>query len=760
MSSIGKSVPRVDGVAKVCGQAMYVDDYWDKDMLYGGVLRSNCANGLVKKIDTSRAKALSGVEAVVTYADVPAHRFTTAGHPFHMEGNQRDIPDRQILTQRVRYWGDEIAAVVAVDELTATEALRLIEVEYEEYEPVLTIEDALKAGAPEIHAKTGNIIGESEFHLGDLDKAFSASPFVFEGDYKTSMVQHCAMENHSAYAYIDNNNKIVVVTSTQIPHLCRHLVGRALGVPVGRIRVIKPYVGGGFGGKQDVVVEPLAAFLTTVVHGRPVRVRLSREEYFIASRVRHAMNFSLKTGVTREGIILAQDITAKANNGAYASHGHTVVANSGEKLRSLYRQQAISFHATTVYTNMPVAGAMRGYGIPQIKFAQECHMDDMAEKLGLDPIDFRLRNLHEEGYIDPLTGNCAESNGLRECLTRGRELMGWDEKRALYRDQTGSIRRGVGVACANYATGTFPHSLEAAGARIVLNEDGSVELQVGAAEIGQGSDTVLAQMAADIIGLPVGLVYVSSCQDTDVSPFDCGAYASRQTYVSGMAVRKAATEIKSKVLQYVSSLTDRPVDSLDLMDGWIVLRHNGSRLMPLAEAALDSFYNQVLFAPITAEVAYNARANALSYVCTFVDLEVDLPVGVTTIRKIFNVHDAGRIINPALASGQVHGGVSMGLGYALYEQMLFDPATGKPLNNNLLDYKLMTILDTPEIGAEFVQTYEPSGPFGNKSLGEPPVIPVAPAVRNAIFAATGVKFNELPMNPQRLVKQFKAVGLI
>ena len=760
MQSIGKSVRRVDAVAKVRGMADYVDDIFVKDMLQVKVFRSTIASGWVKRLDVSKARAMPGVVAVVTYEDVPQHTFPTAGHPYNKDPKHQDVADRHLLTRRVRLYGDEIAAVIAVNELTAVKALRLIEAEYEQYEPILTVEAALREGAVEIHEGTKNIIAQSEYQLGDLSEAFAQADEIFEDEFSTSMVQSCAMENHSAYAYMDGSGRIVVCTSTQIPHICRRVVGQALGIPWGRVRVIKPCVGGGFGSKQDVVVEPLVAFLTTVVGGKPVKLALTREETFIASRVRHAIHFKFKTGVKKDGAIVARDLTAVSVNGGYASHGHAIVDNSGEKFRHLYNQQAIKFEATTVYTNMPSAGAMRGYGVPQVMFVLDCHMEDIARALRLDPLEFRLKNLNKAGYTDPLLGIVAHTNGLPECIARGRQLIRWNEKKAMRRQQTGSKRRGLGMACFCYTAGTYPLNLEIAGARMVMNQDGSVQLQVGAVEIGQGSDTVFSQMAAETIGIPVDMVHLISEQDTEITPFDTGAYASRQTYISGMAVKKAAAEIKAKALRYCEFMTGASPQALDIVDAWIVYQHNGARIMPLSEVALDSYYNIAQATPFTADVTNSAGAKSLSYGCTFTEVEVDLATAKVEVLEIYNVHDSGKIINPQLAEGQVHGGVSMGLGYALYEQMVFDPGTGKPLNNNFLDYKMLTTMDTPEIGVGFVETDEPTAPYGNKSLGEPPIMSPAPAIRNAILDATGIKFNELPMNPHRLFERFKAAGLI
>lgn len=760
MKSVGTSVRRVDGTAKVTGAAKYVDDFFERDMLYARIFRSTIANGWVKRIDVGKARALPGVEAVLTFEDAPQHPYPTAGHPYSTDPNHQDVADRRILNQRIRLYGDEIAAVVAADELTAAKALELIDVEYELYEPILTAEQALKEGAVEIHQGTKNIIKKSNYHLGNVNEAFARADYIFEDEFMTSTVQHCAMENHSAYAYINSEGRIVIYSSTQIPHICRRIVGQALGISWGRIRVVKPYVGGGFGSKQDVVVEPLAAFLTTAVHGRPVKVELSREETFIATRVRHAINFKFKTGVGKDGAITAGEMKVTSNNGGYASHGHSIAGKCGATFRHLYDLGSTKFEGATVYTNLPTAGAMRGYGAPQVIFAMECHMDNIARELNLDPIEFRLKHLNKIGYADPMGGLVSYTNGLPECLARGRELIRWDEKKAKYQKQKGAKRRGLGVACFSYGTGTYPNGMEIAGARIVLNQDGSLQLMVGATEIGQGSDTVLSQMAAETMGIPMEMVHLISQQDTELSPFDTGAYASRQTYISGMAVKKAAEEIKAKVLERVRVMTDIPAAALDIAEAMIVYKHNGKIVMPLAHVALDSYYNQVSAAPITADVTNNARVNALAFGCTFAEVEVDIATGKVEVLEIINIHDSGKIINPQLAAAQIHGGMSMGLGFALYEQMLFEPKTGMPLNNNLLDYKLMTVMDTPDLEVEFIETDEPTAPYGNKALGEPPTVSPAPAVRNAILDATGVKVDELPMNPQRLFEKFKGAGLI
>ncbi|GFN22110.1 xanthine dehydrogenase molybdenum-binding subunit XdhA [Thermanaeromonas sp. C210] len=760
-SIVGESVKRVDAVAKVTGKAKYTGDFLERDMLVGKILRSPHAHAIVKNIDVSKAKALPGVEAVLTYRDVPANKFATAGHPYALDPAHRDKEDRTILTNKARFVGDAVAAVVATDELVAQEALKLIEVEYEVLEPLLTPEAAMREGAPLIHEDCPrNIVSSAGYEIGNIEEAFKESDYIFEEEFETSIVQHCQLENHISIAYVDSDGRIVIITSTQIPHIVRRIVGQALGIPWGRVRVIKPAVGGGFGSKQDVCLEPLAAAMTLAVGGRPVKLELSREECMIDTRTRHAIKYKIKTGVAKDGKLVGMHITAISNTGAYASHGHSILMAGGSKFRILYPMKALKYDAYTVYTNLPVAGAMRGYGSPQITYAVECHLENIARKLNMDPIELRRKNLVQVGYVDPLNGNVVRSCGIRECIDKGKELIKWDEKKARYQNQTGTKRRGVGMACFSYASGTYPAGQEIAGARIVLNQDGSVQLQLGATEIGQGSDTVFAQMTAEILGIPVDMVHVISTQDTDVSPFDTGAYASRQSYITGMAVKKAALEVKGKILDFVFKMTGIPAQALDIKDCNIVYKHSGEAVMPLAEVALRTYYDLSSAHPITSDTSNNARVNAFTFGVTFAEVEVDVRTGQIEVVEIYNVHDSGKIINPQLAEGQVHGGVSMGIGYALMEQMLFDEKTGKPLNNNLLDYKLPTIMDIPEIGVAFVETFEPTGPFGNKSLGEPPVIPVAPAIRNAVLDATGVAFNRIPMNPQRVFEKFKEAGLI
>lgn len=758
---IGNSVNRLDAVAKVTGKAKYADDFSERDMLVGKVLRSPYAHAIVKNVDSSKAMALPGVEAVIWHKDLPKIQFPTAGHPYSLDPAHRDIADRFMLAEKARFVGDGVAAVIAVDELTAEKALKLIEVEYEILPHVINPEEAIKEGAPVIHdERPNNVISSFGGQYGDIEKNLKEEEYVFEDVYETAIVQHCAIENQTAYAYVDSNDRIVIVSSTQIPHIVRRIVGQALGMSWGKIRVIKPVIGGGFGNKQDVIIEPLVAAMSLAVSGKPVRLALTREEVFIDTRTRHAMKITLKTAVSKDGKLKGIYVKNISNNGAYASHGHSIAMSSSSKFRPLYDFESVKFEPKTVYTNLPAAGAMRGYGVPQMCFALESHIEDVARKLNIDPIKFREQNLINVGWMDPLTKNVVRTFGIPQCIEKGKEMIKWDEKIEKYKNQTGEKRRGLGMACFSYLSGTHPVGLELAGARIVMNQDGSVQLQVGATEIGQGSDTVFAQMVAEVLGISVDMVHVIVEHDTDVTPFDTGAYASRQSYVAGAAVKKAATEVREKVLAIVKRKTGLNADCLDLIDCQVVDKATGKSVCSLEEVAMESYYDRVHAAPITSDISENVRMNAAAYGVTFTEVEVDIKTGKIEVVEIYNVHDSGIILNHKLAEGQVHGGVSMSLGYALTEQMQFDQKTGKCLNNNLLDYKLQTILDTPTIGHAFVELYEPTSSFGQKSLGENTTISPAPAIRNAVLNATGVAINKLPMNPQAVFEKFKEAGLL
>ena len=761
--AVGDKMKRVDAYEKVTCGAKYTSDLAPQGTLIAKVVRSTIANGLVKSFDLAEALKVPGVVKIVTCFDVPDICFPTSGHPWSVEEAHQDVADRKLLNRRVRIYGDDIAAVVAEDEVAAARAARLIRVEYEEYETVITVEQAMAEGAPVIHEeKPDNVLAHSSFKVGSGEFSKAAEEpgvSVLDTYYDTQTVQHCHIEVPVSFAYMEHD-KIVVVSSTQIPHIVRRVTGQALGVPWGKVRVIKPYIGGGFGNKQEVLYEPLNAFLTTQVGGRPVKLELTREETLACTRVRHAIRFHIQAAVRKDGRLVARKFTAWSNQGGYASHGHAIVANAANMFKQLYQdEKVLESEAYTVYTNIASGGAMRGYGIPQSDFATECMVDDLAAMIGMDPLEFRLKNCMQEGYEDPHTHVVFLSYGLKQCMEKGRDAIRWAEKRRAYENQTGPVRRGVGMAIFCYKTGVYPISLETASCRMILNQDGSIQVQMGATEIGQGADTVFTQMAAQSTGITEDRIYIQTVQDTDVTPFDTGAYASRQTYVSGKALKKTGALLKERILSYASYLLNMSAEVLDIENNCVVEAESRKPLLSMEELATEAFYSLDQAVHITAEVSNQCKENTFSSGACFAEIEVDIPLGKIRVLNIINVHDSGTLINPKLAEAQVHGGMSMGLGYALSEQLLYDKS-GRPLNDNLLDYKLPTAMDTPDLHVDFVEIADPTGPFGNKALGEPPAIPVAPAIRNALLHATGVAVNSLPLEPQKLVEHFKKAGLI
>jgi xanthine dehydrogenase molybdenum-binding subunit len=764
---VGQSIPRVDGWEKVSGRAKYTEDLVDRNALVAKVLHATIANGLVLGMDTGEAEKVPGVVKIVTCFDVPDIPFPTAGHPWSTDPAHQDPTDRKLLNRRVRLYGDDIAAVVAEDEVIAARALRAIKVEYEEYPVMLNPEEAMREGAPLLHEGVPrNILRHTTVTDGDFEAAIAEEGLIaVEGVYETPIVQHCHIEGVVSWAYMENG-RIVVVASTQIPHIVRRIVGQALGIPWGQVRLIKPYIGGGFGNKQDALYEPLNAFLTTQVGGRLVKLELSREEVFSGTRVRHGEKIHLRSWLRPNGRLVARSYTAWSNQGAYGSHGHGIVAKGTNVFRQLYQdEKARKADIYTVYTNTAAAGAMRGYGTPQAVFAIESHIEDIARQLQMDPLEIRFLNLMPLGYQDPFSKNVNRFDSFRQCVEQGKAYIKWDEKRRLYRNQTGPLRRGVGMSLFWYNTAVWPISIEISSCRMALNQDGSIQVQLGETEIGQGADTAFTQMTADALGIPWRKVHVISVQDTDITPFGTGAYGSRQTYVGGAAINQVALMLKEKILRYAAAYTGIPAAQLDLAEGNIVSVGGedgaaGRVLMDLGELATETLYSTERAEHLTAESTAQVKTNAYSFGCAFAELEVDIPLGKIRLIDLINCHDCGRLINPQLAAGQVHGGMSMAIGFGLYEQMLYDPKTGKLLNGNLLDYKLPTILDHPRLEAAFVENAEPTSPFGTKALGEPPTVPGAAAIRNALLHATGVAVNRIPLTPHVLFEEFKKAGLL
>ena len=758
---VGKSMIRVDAYEKATGRAKYTDDLCDRSALVAKILHATIAHGFVKSIDTSEAEQIPGVVKVITCFQVPGFKFPTAGHPWSTDPHHQDVADRLLLTRHIRFYGDDIAVVVAEDEVAAMQGVRALKVEYEELPFVLDVQQAMEDDAPQLHEEyPHNILAHTDFHKGDYKKAIQEPGLIkVEGWYDTPTVQHCHIENHNCFAYEDAG-RVVVVSSTQIPHIVRRIVGQALGIPWGKVRLIKPYIGGGFGNKQDALYEPLCAYLTTQLGGRLVKIECSREETFVCNRVRHAIRSHIVSWVRPDGTFAARKLECFSNQGAYASHGHGIVAKGMGAFPQMYPCDNVECDAYTVFTNRPVAGAMRAYGIPQAMFANESNIDDVAKAIGMDPVAFRYKNVMPQGYVDGFSKNENYYDSFRECMDKGAAYLHYAEKRKRYDNQTGPVRRGVGAALFWYNTAVWPISLESASCRMVLNQDGSLQFQTGETEIGQGCDTAYSQMVADAVGIPFEDVHVVTNQDTDITPYGTGAYASRQTYVGSFSIMQTGRALRERILNAAHEVTRMPVSNLDLKDGKLIRISDGRELMTLGELSTQVLYSLEYSQHLTAETTAQIKSNAYSFGCSFAEVEVDIPMCKVKLLDIVNVHDCGTLINPALAEAQVHGGMSMAIGYGLSEQLLFDEKTGKPLNNNLLDYKLSTFMDHPDLEAEFVENPEPTSPYGVKALGEPPAITGAPAIRNAILQATGVAVDQVPITPHVLFEKFKEAGLI
>lgn len=777
LREVGRPVKRVDAYDKVTGRAMFADDLCPKPCLEARILHSTIGNGRMLSIDTAEAEKVPGVVAVYTCFDVPDRPYPVAGHPWYADSHaeKRDLSDRKLLDDRIRIYGDNIAVVVAEDTVACDRALRKIKVEYEEWPVVYDPKESLKGTEhPVQDIKPDNLVAHTCALTSPEDLARHGYKTVDDAindpayhriaiRTETGEQSQVHIETCTSFCYMEGG-KIVCVASTQIPHIMRRVIGQALGIPWGDVRVIKPYIGGGFGTKQDIHYEPLNAWICQQLGGRCVRLELSREELFWDTSGRQPKSFDVEASYGDDMLLHARSIRGWSNTGGYIHHGHALVLNSVNSFRWLYHTNEVASRseAWTVYTNGPHTGAMRAYGVPEGVWTAECLMGDIAHDNGWDGVEFRLKNCIREGFVDEFTPGgavAAHTCTLPQCVERGKEWICWDEKKREYANETGPIRHGVGVAFFVYKTAVAPFALETATSRVTLNQDGTVQLQMGATEIGQGADTVFSQMAAEAIGIDTEDVHIVSFQDTDVAPYDAGAYASRQTYVSGTAVKKAGLELREKILAFAHRLYPAAGENLDLRDH-AIWDAAGRQVCTLASLALEAYYNVDANDQLSAYATANIHTNAIATGCTFADVTVDMPLGQVTVNRIVSVQDNGRLINPKLVEQQAHGGMGQSIGFALSEEVQVDPRTGRVLNDTLLDYKIPTMMDLPDLKADFVESDDPTGPYGNKAVGETPIISPAPAIRDAVLDATGVKFYHMPMTPQRLVEGFKREGLI
>ncbi len=747
--AVNRRALKVDGLKLARGEAQYTDDLEISGLLHAKILASPHAHARIRSINASAARALPGVRAVLTHHDVPRVAHTTAG-----QSPPEPSPyDRFVLDAKVRYVGDRVAFVAADTPKIASQALDLIRVEYEVLPAVLDFERAMDPGAPIIHDEpdvsgihdaSRNLAAHVEMRVGSVEQGFADSDLVVEGTYYVPQVQQCALEPHVTITWLDEDGTLIVRTSTQVPFHLRRLLAQIFGLPEARIRVIKPRVGGAFGGKQEMVTEDACAALTLAT-GRPVRLELTRHEEFWGSRSRHAMRVHLKTGVRQDGAIVAQQMTVLSNTGAYGAHGKTVTGNTGKKVLPLYRAEHLRFSYDVVYTNLPVAGAYRGYGAPQGFFPLESHMDVVAEALGMDPVEFRRKNMVRVGDTDPLAPHGGytqvfRSCGLAECLDRVTAAIGWSEKRS--RPGTGRFRRGVGIACAMQGSGVA--NVDWGAATLKLNEDGSFNLLVGATDLGTGSDTILCQIAAETLGVSTQDIVIYS-SDTGMTPFDVGAYASSTTYVSGEAVRRAAAAVRQQLLEMAADLWECPPELIGIEDRTV--RGPRGKSMPLRDLAMHALYK--VKRQVGATESHCAPESPPPFLAQAAAVEVDMETGAVRVLQMVTAVDLGRAINPALAEGQVEGAMAQSLGYALSEEMVFGP-DGRLRNPTFLDYKIMTAEDMPRLETILVETEEPSGPFGAKSVGEVPMNATAPAIANAISDAIGIRFRRLPITAERV----------
>lgn len=775
LQQVGKPRPKVDANKLIQGKPAFADDVEMRGMLTAKVLWSPHPHAIIKSIDVSRARALPGVHAVLTHEDLPRVAYTTAGQSHPEPGPH----DNYSLDYKVRYVGDRVAMVAAETEAIAIQALNLIEVEYEMLPAVFDPRESMKPGAPVLHDepeswhiedKERNLAAMIEWELGSVEDGFARADHVFERTYYSPKVQQTPIETHVVVTWWDEDDRLIIRTSTQVPFHVRRILAPVLGLDEKRIRVIKPRIGGGFGVKQEVLIEDVAAHLT-IVTGRPVRFEYTREEEFFTSRSRHPMYITMKTGVTNDGRIVANEMYALSDTGASGSHAMTVAGNTGHKAMALYNAPNIKFHADIVYTNTPPSGAYRGYGVPQGFWAVEPHMEWICREMGFDPLEFRLQNAIKTGDMHPVSKAWSEGRealpeyirtcGLEECVHQGAAAIRWNERfgQEEWRQVLGKphLRRGIGMA--TVMQGTAIPRLDMGAASIKLNDDGSFNLLVGATDLGTGSDTVLTQIAAEVLGCEI-TDFITYSSDTDFTPFDKGAYASSTTYISGRATQIAAEQVAeqmravaAKILNKDSDEEVRPED-LKLRDR-AVWAPDG-RQVSHRDIALNSLHHEDQH-QIMGIGSYVSPESPPPFAAQYVTVTVDTETGQITVDEMVMAVDGGVIINPVTASGQVEGGMVQALGYGHCEEMAFDE-NGSMTNRQFDAYRIYRANEMPDMQVIFVETYEESGPFGAKAVAEIPLDGVGPALCNAVYDAVGVWILDAPLLPEKVWRVLQEVS--
>jgi len=744
---VGSNIARVDAAEKVTGAVQYTGDIRLPGMLHAKLLRSPYAHAEVLSIDTSRAERLPGVKAIISHKNTPRINYNSSCPPIFAGG----FPVDQVLfDKKVRFAGEPVAAVAAVDLDTAEEALSRIEVAYQPLPFVLDAEEAMRLGAPEIHEVRMNTFSEINQESNDFETAMEASDHVFRGRYSTSSIQHCAMEPHVCVSKCDANGQVTVWSSTQIPFRLRIWLSKVLGLPVGKVRVISPALGGAFGGKEEMTVEPYAALLA-MKSGKPVMLECTREEEFIDGRRRHASIMQLETGINEDGFFTARGVRAILQAGGYASHAPFVLGAAAGIFRMMYKAKAIRFDGRCVYTNTTPAGALRGYGGPQSIFVVERQLDEICRELHFEPLEFRLKNSYDKGETDSVTGWAITSGANKDCLVTAAEKIGWSRNRSP--TGMGDIRRGIGFARYVYPTGvkgTWPESSEALA---IVNEDGSVNIVTSAVDMGTGISTGLVQIAAEELHISPDKVNISLESDTAITPFDLGAYASKVTSVAGGAVKLAAVDVKQKLIAAASKILKTEVSELETNGGYVYSRLRPDERIAYGEIVTKSRYALDGATSLTGRGVYEPRTNTPTFGAQFAEVEVDVRTGRTKVLRIVAALDVGKAINPANIEGQVHGSIHMGLGFAISEYLAWNTGTGQIANPSFLDYKVFTAPDMPEIDVIILESPDPSSPYGIRGVGEQATLPTAPAIANAINDAIGLSIRDLPFTSEKIYKR-------
>lgn len=751
MKYVNKPVPKTDAMSLVTGKPVYTDDLAPSDCLIVKILRSPHANAWVEEIKTDAAKKIEGIACVLTYEDVFHKRFTLAGQT----APEISPWDRYIIDKHVRFVGDPVAIVAGETEEAVDKALKRIKVKYRVEEAVLDIhtakdnpilvhpEDDWYMPIPAGGDNKRNLCSSNVEEVGDVDAMLEKCAYTVDQVYHTKANQQTMMETFRTYCYMDHFQRLTVVSSTQIPFHIRRIVGNALNIPSSKVRVIKPRIGGGFGAKQSSVSEVFPALVTWVT-GRPSKIVFSRKESMIASSPRHEMEVHIRMGADENGIVKAIDLYTLSNTGAYGEHGPTTVGLSGHKSIALYRHtEAYRFAYDVVYTNMQAAGAYRGYGATQGIFAVESAADELAHKMGMDPVKFRELNMPMEGealpgYPDvPINGSCT----MDKCLARAKEMIGWDEKYP-FRDMGNGKVRGVGIAMA--MQGSSIAGIDVGGADIKLNEDGSYTLALGCSDMGTGCDTILAQMAADCLDTDMKNIVVFSV-DTDISPYDSGSYASSTTYATGNAVIQACGELRKRIHAFGAQMLGVSAEDSDF-DGEKVRTEDGKEvtLQQIAGKATCGVCSEL---QVVKE--YSSPLSPPPFMVGAAEVEVDKETGQIDVIDYVGVIDCGTPINPNLARVQAEGGIGQGIGMVLYEDIQYTDK-GKIRNNSFMQYKIPNRMDIPKVRIEFESSYEKTGPFGAKSIGELVIDTPCPAIANAVYNATGVRVRELPITPEKV----------